>query len=142
MSNSGGKMNDEHRVAIERKVLGWPGVTMEYHPGGSPQEGFTVPPAATYRLGRRELGHVHVTGVACLPVPRLVHAEGSSAGRAEPHAAGFVGVVSHALECSDDVLSVIALFRFNDERARHAATTRRRNHHDARPESNQGARRP
>ena len=57
-------MNDELLTMVERDVLSWPGVTKETGRGGGPgQGGFWVPPATVYRFGRRQIGHIHDTGV-------------------------------------------------------------------------------
>ena len=35
--------------------------------------GFQAPPFTGYRFGRRDLGHVHDTGVEDLPYPKEIH---------------------------------------------------------------------
>lgn len=107
---------------VDREVLAWPGVNTVTFDGGPGQGGFQVPPATVYRFGRRELGHVHVTGEADLPFPRAKHDELVAAGRARPHAAGFAGVITYTIRQPDDVPRVVALFRLNYDRA--AATAR------------------
>ena len=66
-------MNEELLASLDREVLGWPGVRKETFAGGPGRGGFWVPPFTSYRFGRRELGHVHDTGVADLPFPRAIH---------------------------------------------------------------------
>jgi hypothetical protein len=114
-------MNDELLEMVEREVLDWPGVSKETHGGGRGQGGFRVPPATVYKLGRRALGHIHDTGVADLAFPREIHDELVSGGRAEPHGAGFAGVVSYRIRGPEDVRGAVELFRMNYERARASA---------------------
>src|SRR5262245_10422902 len=79
----GGQMKADLLATLEREVLAWPGVTKETHPGGAGQGGFWVPPFTLYRFGRREIGHVHDTGVADLTVGRQAHDALVAAGRAQ-----------------------------------------------------------
>jgi len=74
-ASSGGRNDMIERLlsAIERELLSWPGVNKRASPGGPGQGGFWVPPFPSYRFGRRELGHVHDTGLADLPFPRPIH---------------------------------------------------------------------
>ncbi len=112
-------MNDELLKAIEREVLGWPGVSKETHRGGPGQGGFWVPPATVYKFGRRALGHIHDnTGVADLTFTREIHDELICDGRAKPHAAGFASVVSYRVREPEDVPGAVELFRMNYERLR------------------------
>ena len=106
---------------IEREILSWPGVSKQTFAGGRGQGGFQVPPATMYRFGRRELGHIHVTGEADLPFPRAIHAELIANGRAKPHGAGFAGVVTYTVRSREDVPGAVKLFRMNYERAVAAA---------------------
>jgi hypothetical protein len=115
-------MNEELLEMVEREVLGWPGVSKETHSGG--QGRFRVPPASVYRFGRRALGHIHDTGVADLAFPREVHDELISDGLAEPHGAGFAGVVSYHVREPEDVAGAVELFRMSYDRAKAAAERR------------------
>ena len=119
-------MNDELLAMVEREVLDWPGVSKETAKGGQGKGGFWVPPAAVYRFGRRQIGHIHDTGVADLTFTRKIHDELISDGRAKPHGAGFAGVVSHHIWEPEDVPGVVELFRINYDRAKHAAEWRRK----------------
>ena len=71
-----------------------------------------------FRLGRRELGHLHETW-AELPFTRRIREMLVETGRAEPHRFGVPGWVSHDL---DD--EAVELFRLSYERARVAASVR------------------
>jgi hypothetical protein len=118
-------MNDELLEMIEREVLSWPGVSKETGGGGRGRGGFWVPPATVYRFGRRQIGHIHDTGVADLTFPREIHDELISDGRARPHGAGFANVVSYHIRESEDVPRVVELFRMSYERAKAAAERRK-----------------
>src|SRR5687767_5242925 len=102
-------MSDELLALIDREVLGWPGVSKITGQGGLGRGGFWVPPFTSYRFGRREIGHIHDTGVADLTFPKEVHDELVSAGRAKPHGAGFAGVVSYTIREPEDVPGAVAL---------------------------------
>src|ERR687893_1767186 len=118
-------MNDELLTMVERDVLSWPGVTKETGRGGGPGQGrFWVPPATVYRFGRRQIGHIHDTGVADLTFPRVVHDDLISDGLAEPHRGGFPAVVSYYIRGPEDVPRALDLFRMSYERARAAAERR------------------
>jgi len=118
-------INDQLLAMVEREVLNWPGVSKETHRGGSGQGGFWVPPATVYKFGRRQIGHVHDTGVADLPFPRGIHDQLISDGRAKPHGAGFAGVVSYHIWGPEDVPGVVELFRMSYERAIESAERRK-----------------
>jgi hypothetical protein len=117
-------MFDRLVAAVECEVLAWPGVSKVYSPGGSAPGGFQVPPATVYNLGRRHLGHIHVTGTADLSFPRAVCDELVAAGKAIPHPAGLAGTVTTHLATEGDIPNLIALFRLSYERAQ-AAVARR-----------------
>ncbi len=74
-----------------------------------------------FRVGRRELGHLHGDRIADLPFPRRVRDELIAAGRARPHRllpdSGWVTV---PIAGPGDVDRVIELFRLSYERARGA----------------------
>lgn len=117
-------MDDELLAMIEREMLDWPGVSKETHRGGRGQGGFRVPPATVYKLGRRQIGHIHDTGVADLTFTREIHDRLISDGRAKLHGAGFAGVVSYHIREPEDVPGVVELFRMSYERAKAAAERR------------------
>ncbi len=117
-------MNDELLAMVEREVLSWPGVSKETGGGGAGRGGFWVPPATVYRFGRRQIGHIHTTGVADLTFPREIHDELISDGRAKPHGAGFANVVSYHIREPEDVPRVVELFRMSYEFAKAGAERR------------------
>src|SRR5437660_9707792 len=114
-------MDHELLASLDREVVGWPGVSKEAQAGGPGRGGFWVPPFTSYRFGRREIGHVHDTGVADLPFPKEIHDQLVADGRATPHGAGFAGVVSYPIQQAEDLSGAVALFRLSYERAKAAA---------------------
>jgi hypothetical protein len=118
-------MKGELLEMVEHEVLGWPGVSKQRGGGGRGRGGFWVPPATVYRFGRRQIGHIHDTGVADLTVPREIHDELISEGLAEPHPAGFTNVVSYHLREPEDVPKVVELFRISYARAQESAERRK-----------------
>jgi hypothetical protein len=108
-------MDDGLLARIEREVLSWPGV--EKDPESSR--------VALYRFGRRQIGHVHLDGVADVPFPRVVHDTLISDGLAQPHRGGFPAVVSYRIRDEGDVPGAVDLFRMSYDRARSAAERRK-----------------
>jgi hypothetical protein len=93
---------------IAEQVLSWEGVTEQEHRFGGVE----------FRLGKRELGHLHGDRLADLPFPRRVRDELVAAGRARPHhVLPESGWVSRTIAGPDDVDEVVALFRLSYERA-------------------------
>ena len=93
---------------IEREVGSWEGVTAQPHRFGGVE----------FRLGKRELGHIHRAGSgraawADLPFTSRIREMLVETGRAEPHKFGVRGWVSADL---DD--ETVELFRLSYERAR------------------------
>lgn len=102
---------------IRRKVLGWPGVEEAPHRFGGVE----------FRLGRREIGHLHGDHLADLPFPVRVREELVREGRARPHhVLPESGWVSFPIRGEADVLGAVALFRLGYERAVAAAGARQR----------------
>jgi Family of unknown function (DUF5519) len=92
--------------AVRAAVASWEGVTTHDHRFGGLE----------FRLGRRELGHLHGT-IADLPFPRRVRDELVAAGRAKPHhVLPQSGWVTVPMRTSSEVSNVIELFRQNYER--------------------------
>ena len=93
---------------IREQVLSWDGVTARPHRFGGVE----------FRLGKRELGHLHGDRLADLPFPKRVRDELVSAGRARPHhVLPDSGWVSRPIAGPEDVDEVVALFRLSYERA-------------------------
>jgi hypothetical protein len=93
---------------IAERVLSWDGVTAHEHRFGGVE----------FRLGRRELGHLHGGRLADLPFPRRVRDELVAAGRARPHhVLPESGWVSRPIAGPEDVDEVVALFRLSYDRA-------------------------
>jgi Family of unknown function (DUF5519) len=92
---------------IREAVSSWPGVEAAGHRFGGIE----------YRLGRKELGHVHGDRLADLPLPRRLRDEVIAAGRARPHhVLPESGWVSCWMTGPDDAAWVIELFRGQYER--------------------------
>jgi hypothetical protein len=92
---------------IEQTVASWPGVTVEPHRFGGVE----------FRVGRRELGHLHGDSLADLPFPVKVRDELIAAGKAERHhVLPNTGWVSRRIGGVHDVGGVVELFHLNYER--------------------------
>lgn len=93
--------------AVTREVSSWKGVTIHVHRFGGVE----------FRLGRRELGHLHAF-IADLPFPRRIRDELVASGRARPHhVLPDSGWVTVAMRTASEVANVIDLFRMNYQRA-------------------------
>ena len=104
---------------INRAVAGWPGVKAVPHRFGG----------AEYRLGEREIGHVHGNRVVDIPFPKLVRDKLIDEGQAEKHhilpESGWVSVF---LREACDVDKAISLLRLSydlavEKRAKRASAT-------------------
>lgn len=98
---------EDIRARIEQEVGSWEGVTVHPHRFGGVE----------FRLGKRELGHLHRTW-ADLPFTARIREMLLETGRAQPHRAGVNGWVSVDLE------DAIELFRLSYERAQVARAAR------------------
>ena len=105
-------MNPELLMQIDTELQSWPNVNKETRATAISDFDVTI-----YRVGRRQIGHIHYDGVADILFPKAVQRELIAAGRADPHRGGFDGVVSYELHTPDDVPGVIELFRLSYERA-------------------------
>jgi Luciferase len=93
--------------AVRAAVESWAGVTTHDHRFGG----------IAFRVGRRELGHLHGT-IADLPFPRHVRDELVASGRARPHhVVPQSGWVTVPMRTASEVANVIELFRQNYERS-------------------------
>jgi hypothetical protein len=93
---------------IEREVGSWEGVTTHEHRFGGVE----------FRLGRREIGHLHGARWADLPFHKRIRDMLVETGRAQPHhVLPHTGWVSRQIRTSEDVADVIELFRLSYERA-------------------------
>ncbi len=94
---------------ITDEVTAWPGV--EAGPGRRGEFGF--------RVGRREIGHLHGDRAAHFFFPREEWLQLRAEGRIEPHPAfpGKEGPAARRIQDADDVRDVVALMRRNYERA-------------------------
>jgi Family of unknown function (DUF5519) len=100
--------NMSARERIAEAVLAWPGVEQASHRFGGIE----------FRLGRRELGHLHGDALVDLPFPRKVRDDLVAQGRARPHhVLPDSGWVSFWIESPDDVERAIWLLRLAYERA-------------------------
>jgi hypothetical protein len=94
---------------ITAEVTSWPGVTAGVGERG--EFGF--------RVGRREIGHLHGDRVLHIGFPKAVWHELHDAGRIDYHPVfpGKPGYASRALATDADVEDAIALLRLNYDRA-------------------------
>jgi Luciferase len=87
---------------IHRTALSWSGVTAAPHRFGGNE----------YRLGKRELGHVHGDYLIDIPFPKPVRNELVAAGLAEPHhVLPESGWISFYIKNAEDVERAINLLR-------------------------------
>jgi hypothetical protein len=101
----------EQRTASERiteEVTSWPGV--EAGPGRRGEFAFKV--------GRKEIGHLHGDHAAHFSFPKQVWAELREQGRVVPHPVfpDRAGPAARRIEDESDVLDVIRLLRLNYDR--------------------------
>ena len=92
---------------IRGQVGSWPDVTVAPHRFGGVE----------FRVGRRELGHLHGDRLADLPFPVRIREELVAAGRAGPHhVMPESGWISFRIRSAEDAGKAIELFRLNYER--------------------------
>jgi hypothetical protein len=95
---------------ITEEVTSWPGIE-----AGTGRRGEWA-----FRLGRREIGHLHGDHAAHFSFPKAVWAELFAAGRIVHHPVfpDKEGPAARRIESEDDVRDVIALLRLNYDRMR------------------------
>lgn len=99
-------MGEDIAKQIEQTVASWPGVTVEPHRFGGVE----------FRVGRRELGHLHGNRLADLPFPVKVREQLIAAGKAERHhVLPNSGWVSRWIRGVQDVRDVVELFHLSYE---------------------------
>jgi Family of unknown function (DUF5519) len=93
---------------ITEEVTSWPGVTAGY---GDRSE-------FSFKLGKREIGHLHGDHALHLGFPKAVWHELYEQGRIDYHPVfpGKPGFAARRIEDQDDVDDVIALLRLNYDR--------------------------
>ena len=94
---------------ITEQVSSWPGVT-----AGPGRRG-----ELAFKVGGREIGHLHGDQAAHFAFPKQVWRELREQGRIEPHPVfpGKEGMASRRIADADDVRDVIELMRLNYERS-------------------------
>lgn len=93
---------------VRSEVAGWEGVERRPHRFGGVE----------FRLGRREIGHMHGDYLVDVPFPRRVRDELVAAGMAQPHhILPATGWVSFYIREQGDVERAIALLRRSYELA-------------------------
>ncbi len=96
---------------IRREVLSWEGVEEAPHRFGGTE----------FRLGKREIGHLHGDRLADLPFPVRIREQLVAEGKAQPHhVLPESGWVSYWMLGLESVPGAIALFRLSYDRARAA----------------------
>jgi hypothetical protein len=90
------------RKRITNTVTSWEGVSAHPHRFGGTE----------YRLGRREIGHIHGNRLVNIPFPTKMRDEIVAAGRAQPHhVLPESGWVSFYINEDGDVENAIGLLR-------------------------------
>lgn len=94
---------------ITKEVTSWPGVT-----AGAGRRG-----EYAFRVGRREIGHLHGNHAVHFSFPRDVWTELRDQGRIGEHPVfpGKVGPAARRIASEADIRDVVALMRLNYERA-------------------------
>jgi hypothetical protein len=106
-------MSASERITAELEA--WPGVTSAPHRFGGRE----------FRVGGREIGHLHGDRLADLPFPRKVRDELIAADRAQPHhALPETGWISFRLRTPADAEGAIRLFRLSYDRITATAAAR------------------
>ena len=105
----------DYGARVAELVRQWEGVTVVPHRFGGVE----------FRVGTREIGHVHPGGVADLLVSVRLRRDLVAAGRAQPHhALPHSGWISFRLRSEHDVPAAVALMRLNYDRLRGTSAPR------------------
>jgi hypothetical protein len=100
-------MMDTISARIQDEVASWPDIVVEGHRGG----------IVFFRVGRREIGHLHGNRFVDLPFPVRVRKELVAAGKADLHYLHpESGWVTRYIRREEDFDAVIELFRMNYSR--------------------------
>jgi hypothetical protein len=100
----GPRRNQRAGERIREEALSWPGVSGHPHRFGGTE----------FRLGRRELGHIHGDTLIDIPLPSRLRDEAVKAGKASPHhVLPDSGWVSVHLRSDSDVDNALALLRLS-----------------------------
>lgn len=100
-------MPDTIAARIQQEIASWPEVTVEGHRGG----------IVFFRVGQREIGHLHGNRFADLPFPVRIREELVTSGRASLHYLHpKSGWVTRYMQDEEDVQEIIELFRMNYKR--------------------------
>ena len=94
---------------ISKEILSWPGVTTDLHRFGGTE----------FRVGNRELGHIHSDKLADLPFPMQIRNQLIESGRASPHhVLPKSGWVSKWIRGEENITEVMKLFRMQYKRVK------------------------
>ncbi len=97
----------EQGARLEALLRDWPGLETTPHRFGGLE----------FRVDRREVGHVHPSGMLDLPFPVRLRRELVSAGRAEAHhMLPNTGWVTFRIRTEHDLPAAVGLLRLNYER--------------------------
>ncbi|HTR82569.1 MAG TPA: luciferase family protein [Bacteroidota bacterium] len=97
---------------IRQRVMEWEGVSAQAHRFGGIE----------FRLGKREIGHLHGNSLADIPFPMSVRNELIAAKKVEPHhILPDSGWISFPIRKEEDVDKAVVLFRLSFEIAREKA---------------------
>jgi hypothetical protein len=102
---------EDNAARVIAEILTWEGVSRHEHRFGGVE----------LRLGKRELGHIHLEGWADFPFTSRIREMLIETGRVTPHRFGVAGWVSRDVDDPDEV---VELFRLSYERAQVAEAVR------------------
>jgi hypothetical protein len=95
---------DSVATQVLREISSWPNVTTESHRGA----------IVFFRVGRREIGHLHGNRMADLPFPVRIRERLVAEGKADLHYLHpQTGWVSYHIRGEEDLEPILQLFRMN-----------------------------